>query len=211
MKEYPTIPYWNNGHFGESCYAFEKLDGSNLRAGYSHKRGFYKFGSKTQMIDESDPIFGKGISLFLLKYADTLDFIFKKHYRNVKQITVFFEFFGEKSFAGWHDANDDHDVKIFDVFLEDRNTFIPPREFVLTFPAWFLPKIYYKGAYNKNLIHQVKEDTDLAEGVVIKGGKRNVWMVKAKTNKWFDRLRSLKGEIELLKEVNGDTTILETS
>lgn len=45
MKQYPTINYWNKGYFGESCYAFEKLDGSNIRAEWSKKQGWHKFGT----------------------------------------------------------------------------------------------------------------------------------------------------------------------
>lgn len=48
MKAYPSIstqvdfslPYW----------IFDKIDGSNLRAEFSSKRGFYKFGSRTQLL-----------------------------------------------------------------------------------------------------------------------------------------------------------------
>lgn len=208
MKEYPTIEYWNKGFFGESCYAFEKLDGSNLRAGYSHKRGFYKFGSKGQMIDETDALFGKGVLLFKQKYEVSLTSLFKLYYRNVRQLTVFFEYFGPKSFAGWHDSQDNHDVVMFDIFNEDSQTFIPPREFFLNFQGCGIPPLYYKGPYNRNLIQQVREDTTLAEGIVIKGGKRKVWMVKAKTNQWFDKLRALKGELALLNEVNQDEEVL---
>jgi hypothetical protein len=38
MKTYPRIDYWNKGIFGSECIAFNKLDGSNLRFEWSHKR-----------------------------------------------------------------------------------------------------------------------------------------------------------------------------
>ncbi len=47
------------------------------------------------------------------------------------------------------------------------------------------------------------------EGVVCKGvRKKLVWMTKVKSSKWLDRLRNLKGEIALAKELNGDKELI---
>lgn len=48
MKTYPSIS--TQVDFSLSYCVFDKLDGSNLRAEWSPKRGFYKFGSRTQLL-----------------------------------------------------------------------------------------------------------------------------------------------------------------
>ena len=58
MKSYPSIGYWNTGVLGTHVYAFDKLDGSNLRAEFTFKsaknnsfgNGFDRFGTKNQII-----------------------------------------------------------------------------------------------------------------------------------------------------------------
>lgn len=61
MKEYPSIPFWNKGTFGERVYVFEKLDGTQLRIEWSKKQGFYKFGTRGQLINEEDRIWGNDL------------------------------------------------------------------------------------------------------------------------------------------------------
>ena len=43
MKQYPTIPKTIQSI---DIIAFDKLDGSNIRAEWNPKKGFYKFGSR---------------------------------------------------------------------------------------------------------------------------------------------------------------------
>ena len=63
MKEYPSIPNSNGQSFENlgSVHLFDKLDGSNLRMEGTKKRGWFKFGSRTQMIDETSEQFGAAI------------------------------------------------------------------------------------------------------------------------------------------------------
>ena len=70
MKQYPHMHYFNKGIIGEYIYAFDKLDGSNIRAEWNPKRGFYKFGSRNSMIDEKSPHLGEAVVLFKKKYAN---------------------------------------------------------------------------------------------------------------------------------------------
>ena len=51
MKEYPSIPYRIHGDL--DIIAFGKYDGSNIRAEWSQKKGFYKFGTRKRLLDES--------------------------------------------------------------------------------------------------------------------------------------------------------------
>lgn len=48
MKAYPSIT--TKIDFSKSFHLFDKLDGSNIRAEWSPKKGFYKFGSRTQLL-----------------------------------------------------------------------------------------------------------------------------------------------------------------
>lgn len=208
MKQYPTINYWNKGYFGEYCYAFEKLDGSNIRAEWSKKQGWHKFGTRGQMIDATDRLFGEAVILFRETYADDLEKVFKDKYREVKNFVVFMEYFGERSFAGWHHPEDKKQVVLFDV-NQYKKGFIEPKEFIKYFGHLKTPRVIYEGSYNRNLVYDIK-NSDLHEGVVCKGvRKKLVWMTKIKSNKWLDRLRELKGEIALMKEVNGDKEVLQ--
>ena len=63
MKSYNTIPYYGD-YWDLPVIGFNKLDGSNIRAEWNKKRGFYKFGSRNVMIDESSEQFGLAVKIF---------------------------------------------------------------------------------------------------------------------------------------------------
>ena len=210
MKQYPHIQYYPKGIMGEPVYAFDKLDGSCMRAEWSKKRGWCKFGSRTQMIDENNQQFGMAIKLFKVQYADDLDQIFRKkeEYRNSQEFVVYFEYFGDKSFAGYHVEGDKMFVRLFDVDQYKRGI-IPAREFVDNFSHLLIPKIIYIGNLNHDFIQRVKDNEfGLKEGVVCKGvrktkGKDLIWMVKIKTADWLKRLKSL-GDDKVALELAGE-------
>ncbi len=217
MKTYPIVPYYNKGILGTYVYAFDKLDGSNIRAEYNQKHGFNKFGTRKQLIGINDPTWGQAISLFQNKYSEGLCKIFKddKQYKNYKKITVFFEYFGENSFAGWHDPNDKMNVVLFDVDIFQKGL-TKPKDFIKIYGHLGIPDIVYEGIYNQSLIQDVKNNIyNLNEGVVVKGTTKtkrkdieNVWMVKIKTQQWLDKLKNIHGDKKLLEELNGDITLL---
>jgi hypothetical protein len=211
MKTYPKIDYWNKVPFGLNCIAFDKLDGSNVRFEWSHKTGWYKFGTRNQMINKSTPIWGKSIDIFLNKYADGLESVFRSKYKGVVNFVVFGEFWGESSFAGLHDKDDEMNVTLFDVNQYKRG-FIPPNEFIDNFGHLGIPDIVYQGEYNKDLIQLVKTNSlnkKLSEGVIVKGLKqKEVWMTKIKTEQWLTKVKLKFGNEHLLKELNGDHRLL---
>ena len=109
MKEYPSIA---NVVQNIPVYAFDKIDGSNIRAEWSRKKEFYKFGSRHRLLGDDDPLLGEAIEIINNKYHDDLSRIFvnQRHERCI----VFFEFYGANSFAGNH-CDEPHDVKLIDV------------------------------------------------------------------------------------------------
>ena len=215
MKSYPKILHYNSGPLGEKCYAFYKHDGSNIRLEWGKKRGFYKFGSKSVMIDRNTPILGESIDLFLNKYGDDLDRIFRSKYKSVENFVVFAEFFGKNSFAGQHIVSDKKDIILFDVNQYKRG-FLPPQEFVDRFGIVEIPKIVYQGTYDHLLIKSVKNnELNLEEGVVCKGFMKTkregniVWMSKIKTDSWIKQVKLLYGEKFLKEEFNNDFNMIK--
>jgi hypothetical protein len=196
MKHYPEISYYGD-YWGLSVIAFEKLDGSNLRFEYNHKRGFYKFGTRNMMIDRNSQPFGFAINLFLEKYEVGLTEIFKsKRYRNILSFVCFAELHGEKSEFGQHEfGNDNFDVTLFDI-SEYKKGLIPPNRFKGDFFDLGTPRIVYEGNLNRDLVNAIKiNEWGLREGVVCKGmipNKKadNLYYCKIKTNDWFERLRA---------------------
>lgn len=64
MKQYPSISH--DPVKGSPFYVFDKLDGSNMRVEWHPKKGFWKFGSKTQLVDpKSSPLGAMSIPLML--------------------------------------------------------------------------------------------------------------------------------------------------
>jgi len=214
MKQYPKIEHHNKGPFGENCYAFYKHDGSNFRAEWGRKRGFYKYGTRNVMVDKNTPIYGKVIDIFLDKYGQDLDDIFRREYKSVENFVVFGEFFGENSFAGRHLEEDKKDIVLFDV-NQFKKGFLSPQEFIKNFGHLDIPQVVYKGIYDETLIQKVKSnELNLEEGLVCKGtfktkGGEIVWMTKIKTNDWIQKVRKLYGEKALIEEFNNDKILME--
>lgn len=213
MKSYPKIEHYNKGLFGQNCYAFYKHDGSNFRAEWGRKRGWYKYGTKSVMVDKNTPIFGDAINLFLNKYGEDLDSIFRSEYKKIDNFVIFGEFFGENSFAGQHVDEEKKDIILFDV-NQFRRGFLPPQEFIENFGHLDIPEVIYRGIYDDKLINSIKSNKfKLEEGVVCKGvfktkGNEIVWMSKIKTNEWLSKVRALYGEKGLIEEFNNDRTLL---
>lgn len=197
MKEYPSIPHQKEGHFGKKCLAFDKLDGSNMRFEWSKKRfkkgesnnGFYKSGTRTQMIDRNHEIFGNAVDIFHKKYSESLAKIFTNHknYKNTDSFIVFAEYVGKNSFAGQHtDNSEDMDVVLFDVNPHKKGI-ISGFEFVDIFGNLHIPEIVYEGNYNKEFVHDVQNGKyNVSEGVVAKGAG---WQCKVKTKEWVTKVK----------------------
>jgi hypothetical protein len=215
MKQYPSIPYWSSDLLGESCIAFDKLDGSNIRCEWSRKRGWYKFGTRTQMIDERNENFGDAIPLFLDKYGDDLGRVFHdRQYKSKPNYVAFFEYLGPNSFAGQHSITDKKDVVLLDI-SEYKRGLIPPKEFVQNFGHLHIPNIIYQGYLNQQFIDDIKNGQyPVDEGVMCKGtrktkGSELIWIAKVKTKSWVDKVKAKYGAEWTRKELNGDKNLID--
>jgi hypothetical protein len=203
MKTYPSIVSAGRKPPNESLYTFAKLDGSNLRFEWHRKRGWNKFGTRTRLFDHTDPIFGCAIDLFLNKYSDELEKIFKK--QNYEEATSFCEFCGENSFAGKHVLDETKNVTLFDVDVF-KKCIIGPRQFLDLFGhldhAAYLGKHiwdqeFIEAVYNKEI------DGITLEGVIGKTGESHqLKMYKAKTKEWLDLIRARYSEEEANQLIN---------
>lgn len=189
MKEYPSIARQIDR--GLDIYAFDKLDGSNIRVEWSRKAGFYKYGSRTCLMDAKHPELGQAVGLIESKYAQPLADIFRKE--RWDHVVAFFEFFGQSSFAGQHKQDEPHDVVLIDL-AENKKGIMPPNLFVKTFGHLHIPAVLYTGRAGVQFEQSVRDGTlpgMTFEGVVCKGVRkaRHLTMFKIKNQAWINRLR----------------------
>jgi hypothetical protein len=211
MKSYWSIPGPYEAPENEHCLAFYKYDGSNLRFEWSKKRGWYKYGTRRRLFDAADPEYGRAIELFQNRYADALHKTFTTHkdYKNRDQIVAFCEFYGEDSFAGYHNFDKPFEVMLIDIEIHKKG-FVLPRQFVDDFSHVTKAPLVYEGPFNEYFIEGVQNNKlgyTLKEGVVAKGTitgrnpQHSLWFSKVKTNWWFEELKNKAQYIEGLKQV----------
>lgn len=202
MKTYPSIEHSAKAP-RQPCYVFVKYDGSNLRFEWSKKRGWYKFGTRKHMIDETHPIYGEAHRLFLERYGDALPMVFKKskEFRNVEAVTVFAEWFGKQSFAGNHVQDDPKSIVLFDVNPLKKG-FLGPKRFLEEFGHLEVAELLQMRNLSDEFINSVRDGSfdcsskyaianEIPEGVICKGGDgHNLWMAKIKTQNYYDVLKS---------------------
>lgn len=214
MKEYWSISGINNSPRGLPCIAFDKLDGSNIRAEWHKKRGWSKFGSRTVLLDEKHPDLGSAIPLFLNTIAEPLTKTFidnRSKMPSFDQAIVYCEFYGPNSFAGQHVPSDPKQLTIIDINLHKRGLILP-RDFMKWFGHLPIPKVLYEGNFNISFIEDVKKGVyGDGEGVVAKGVNPNakkaqhgLWMAKVKTKSWLSRLKEFAADNVNLRKVYED-------
>lgn len=190
MEIYPTI---STTVSDSPIIAFDKIDGSNIRAEWSRKHGFTKFGTRHRLLEEKETPFGEAIPLIRGTFADELDTIFRK--QRLERATAFFEFVGENSFAGFHE-NEPHKVVLFDLHVYKRGI-IPAHEFLKLFEDKVpTPVVLYEGKVNHDFVRSVKESSlegMTFEGVVCKGGydsRKRLISFKIKSQAWLGKLKT---------------------
>jgi hypothetical protein len=197
MKEYPSIP--RIPHYGVPVYAFDKLDGSNIRAEWRRKKGqFYKYGSRTQLMDGGHPFLGDAIGIIQEKYEEGMCHVFEKN--RWHEATAFFEFWGQHSFAGWHVLDEPHDVTLIDV-KPFKHGILNPDEFLDLFGHLGTARFIFRGNMNAEVEEEIRSSRMLGitfEGVVCKmkvqGKQQNPEMFKVKTRAWLAKLKEKCGD-----------------
>lgn len=199
---YPKIPD-STGCMLKQCVAFEKLDGTNIHWVWEPKIGFVAMGTRRDrysLFDEDDEEFDKnhpGLKQKDLYKAFSeievdLDELIDTSNPGAKEIIVFTEYLGSKSFAGQHDPKEKKKLFIIDVQVDGK--LMPPDLFVKQFdPKWFpVPKVIYKGKYSGQLVEDIRKGKySVKEGAVIKGMLDNqIYMVKVKTDAYMERLKA---------------------
>ncbi len=195
MKSYPSIS--GKVEKGMSIYAFAKLDGSNIRAEWTKKKGFNKFGSRNRLLGSDQEFIDESVQLINDKYVDDLSKIFSKN--NWDKVICFFEFLGENSFAGTH-KDEKHDVVLFDI-NPFKKGILEPREYLKYFGELDIAKMLYHGPCNDEFVQSVITSSLEAmpfEGVVCKAknSKKTPMpiMFKIKSEAWKSKLWNFCGE-----------------
>ena len=202
MKSYPSIPL--AGDFAHPWFVFDKLDGSNVRAEWSPKRGFYKFGSRTQLLTPDQaplwPVVARlqGLEARLRPSLEKL---------RAERAVCFFEWVGPHSFAGSHsDPAEAMGLFLLDVDVYKRGRLDPPSVMDLAARSGVpTPALLHTGRIDQDFLQAVRESRwpgVTFEGVVGKGpldrtagGPR---MFKCKSHAWLARLKQHCGDDEAL-------------
>lgn len=199
MKTYPTIS--KHIYTDQPVYVFDKLDGSNIRAEWNCKEGFYKFGSRKRLLGEDERPLGLSIQLINDLYSQEINQRLKNE--KIDRAICFFEFFGENSFAGFHDNNDNFDIVLFDVSIHKKG-FLSPKNFINFTKGLKTPTLIYHGNITDDFIKNVKNSNCpnmTYEGVVCKFyKKKNLEMFKIKSYAWLNQLKQKCGNDEKLYE-----------
>lgn len=213
MKHYGSIPRFKDDKslLGEEVFAFNKLDGQNICVKYLPKKhDFQSFGSRRMVIDEQSEVLGDAVRFF--KHSDipmALSEIVSENskkrgeFNGVDEITFYFEWWGEHSFAGVHEPSDEMHLSLIDVF-EKKKGLIEPKEYLKLFHGveeLDCPELVYKGKLTNKFVESIENNDwtqpnalypNVKEGVVITRSTRipgqRLPKCKVKTKWWIDEL-----------------------
>lgn len=204
MKHYPSISKEIRRDI--DVYVYDKLDGSNIRAEWSPKNGFYKFGTRKRLLGSDDPNLGEAIELILTDFSKQLTEVFKKELR-AEGAVAYFEFCGPHSFAGLHE-NEPHACSLIDVEIKKQG-FIEPNRFEKLFQNEVVcAHLLHHGKMNHLIEAQVRAGSlpgMTFEGVVCKAPAPKKWalpvMFKVKNQAWIDLVKSLYNDPRILEDL----------
>lgn len=206
VKTYPSIAYANESHL--PIVAFDKLDGSNIRAEWTSKKGWHKFGTRNRLVDVTDPIFGQAPGLIETKYGQSLGRTL--FHAGFERAMCFFELWGPSSFAGMHDLKEELTVTLFDIAPFKRGILEPDAYLKLVNNTDHGPldhaKVLYEGVVTPEFIESVRASTlpgMTFEGIVCKAknDKKTMMpvMFKQKSRAWLDKLDAYCGDNKQLR------------
>lgn len=204
MKQYPSITGSSGQSFFEfKAHVFDKLDGSNLRMEWNKKKGWYKYGTRHRLFDQTDPIFGPAILLFNNTLANSLEKIIQN--QKWKSCVVFCEFWGANSFAGLHFPEDTKHLTLFDI-SPFNDPMLGPKIFLKLFGHLEIPKYLGYVNWTREFVKNVRNG--LVEGITFEGvvGKnkdgKKALMAKAKTQAWIDKVKLKYSQDDAEKIIN---------
>jgi hypothetical protein len=197
--QYPKIPSSADCPL-KQCIAFDKLDGTNIHIVWKNDKAV-TFGTRRDQF----PLTESGEAEFCNAHPE-LGRIFDSNqiimtnlsrmirndnrYYDADELVLFFELYGEGSFAGNHTA------KIKTLYLIDaqiNGRILTPKEFLADFWGFEanIPKVIYRGKYSGQFVEDVRNGKyRVNEGVICKGevgGK--VYSCKIKTNEYMEKLK----------------------
>ena len=213
MRHYDTINRIQDDGtlLGEEVAAYNKLDGQNICIKYSPRtKKFDQFGSRKRVFDETDEQFGDAVKWFknscypqLLSQIVTDNSKKKGLFTGVDEITFYFEWYGENSFAGVHVVGVELKLALIDVFIKKKGyiELKPLQELFYSHKEIIQPELIYRGKLTKEFIKSIQDNDwtrpdckypNVKEGVVCRRttlmkGQR-LPKVKFKTKWWMDRL-----------------------
>jgi hypothetical protein len=195
MKEYPSTN--NVPVFHKPFYVVDKLDGQNVRAEWNRKtKQFVKFGKRHTMLDASDPQMGLAVELIKQGFEKKLSEVFVDN--RWENVVAFFEFYGPRSFCGFHHPEDELKCTLIDLNVHKKGI-IHPREFLRVVKDSGVDAAKFHGIHNVGpefiqLVSDGKLEGMAPEGVMCKGDPlKNGFpphMFKLKTRAWIERLRA---------------------
>ena len=170
MRHYDTINRIQDDGtlLGEEIAAYNKLDGQNICIKYSPRRKvFEQFGSRKRVFDETDEQFGDAVRWFknscypeLLSQIVTENSKKKGLFQGVDEITFYFEWYGENSFAGVHVPGEELKLALIDVFLKKKGYIEvkPLEELFYSHKEIISPELIYRGKLTKDFIKDIQEN-----------------------------------------------------
>jgi len=202
MRQYDSIPFGNAKTFGSGPWmVFDKLDGSNLRVEVHTKKGnFTKWGSRKVLMDVSNEanILTKAVGIFESHYEAATILQYLRTFSKNSLFTLYFEFVGLQSFAGQHEEDDTHELRLLDIWEEKRG-FIPSSDLTRAFPL-FVPNslgtIFELGAEFLAAVQGGTLEGMGMEGVILKHpnlrtyNSKNPRMMKIKRSDWIQKVQA---------------------
>lgn len=205
MKTYPSIS--TQVDFSLSYCVFDKLDGSNLRAEWSPKRGFYKFGSRTQLLTPDQATLWPAQDRLLALEGSVRPSLEKL---KAERVTCFFEWAGPASFAGsHHDAPEAMALFLLDVDVYKKGRLGPLKVLGLAAASELqAPALLHEGRVSQALLDDVRAGRLAGvslEGIVGKSmdcfpQEAGPVMFKHKSQAWLNRLKAVCGDNQALFE-----------
>ncbi len=183
----------------KSCVAFEKIDGTNIHWVWNPEFGFHDFGTRRDRFINSDAGWVQfyqahselaGLKEAFQKIEQPLSDFLTTNYYGTKEVIIFTEFHGPRSFAGTHNPKEEKKLTLFDVQIDGR--LLPPEQFIKLFEPFGTPKVVFQGKFSGQLFMDVRNGKySVQEGIVVKGVVNGqVYMAKIKTNAYLEQLRT---------------------